>query len=51
MANISGVIKTIRNYMRNDRGVNGDAQRLEQLGNDKKITSSTTGAKTIVPLR
>ncbi len=32
MSNISGVIKSIRNFMRNDRGLNGDAQRLEQLG-------------------
>lgn len=32
MANISGIIKSIRNFMRNDRGINGDAQRLEQLG-------------------
>ena len=26
------MIRAIRNHMRNDRGVNGDAQRLEQLG-------------------
>lgn len=32
MANLSGIIKSIRNYMRQDRGINGDAQRLEQLG-------------------
>ena len=32
MSSISGVIKAIRNHMRNDTGVNGDAQRLEQLG-------------------
>lgn len=32
MANISGIIKSIRNFMRQDRGINGDAQRLEQLG-------------------
>ncbi|QTA87134.1 HsdM family class I SAM-dependent methyltransferase [Desulfonema magnum] len=30
--NISSVIKNIRNIMRQDRGVNGDAQRLEQMG-------------------
>lgn len=30
--NISGIIKNIRNLMRGDRGVNGDAQRIEQLG-------------------
>ncbi len=32
MSNIGGVIKTIRNLMRGDRGINGDAQRIEQLG-------------------
>jgi type I restriction enzyme M protein len=30
--NISAVVKSIRNIMRQDKGVNGDAQRLEQLG-------------------
>ena len=30
--NISGVIKSIQKIMRNDRGLNGDAQRIEQLG-------------------
>lgn len=30
--NISAVIKNIRNIMRQDKGVNGDAQRLEQMG-------------------
>jgi type I restriction enzyme M protein len=32
MANISAVISSIRNIMRQDRGISGDAQRLEQLG-------------------
>lgn len=32
MANISAVISNIRNIMRQDRGISGDAQRLEQLG-------------------
>jgi type I restriction enzyme M protein len=32
MANISGVIKSIRDIMRQDTGLNGDAQRIEQLG-------------------
>jgi type I restriction enzyme M protein len=32
MANISGVIKSIRDIMRQDKGLNGDAQRIEQLG-------------------
>lgn len=31
MANISGVIKNIRDIMRQDSGLNGDAQRIEQL--------------------
>ena len=32
MANISAIINSIRNIMRQDRGISGDAQRLEQLG-------------------
>ena len=32
MANVSSVISSIRNIMRKDRGISGDAQRLEQLG-------------------
>ena len=31
MADISGIIKKIRNIMRQDSGISGDAQRLEQL--------------------
>jgi type I restriction enzyme M protein len=31
MANISGVVKSIQDIMRKDAGINGDAQRLEQL--------------------
>ena len=30
--NIGGVIKSIQNIMRQDKGLNGDAQRIEQLG-------------------
>ena len=30
--NLSGMMKTIRNIMREDTGLNGDAQRIEQLG-------------------
>lgn len=30
--NLSGVIKSIRDIMRQDMGLNGDAQRIEQLG-------------------
>lgn len=32
MANVGAVINSIRNIMRQDRGISGDAQRLEQLG-------------------
>jgi len=32
MTNLSAVISSIRNIMRQDRGISGDAQRLEQLG-------------------
>jgi type I restriction enzyme M protein len=32
MTNLSGIIKSIRDIMREDRGINGDAQRIEQLG-------------------
>lgn len=32
MPNVQGIIKSIRNLMRGDRGVNGDAQRIEQMG-------------------
>ena len=32
MASLSGIVKSIRKHMREDRGVNGDAQRLEQIG-------------------
>ena len=31
MSNISGFVKRIRDIMRNDAGINGDAQRIEQL--------------------
>ncbi len=31
MANISSFVKRIRDIMRNDPGINGDAQRIEQL--------------------
>ena len=32
MENIKTIISSVRNIMRRDRGVSGDAQRLEQLG-------------------
>ena len=31
MSNLTGIIKSIRNDMREDRGVSGDGQRIEQL--------------------
>ena len=31
MANLSGFIKRLRDIMRNDAGINGDAQRIEQI--------------------
>ncbi|HPI30308.1 MAG TPA: N-6 DNA methylase [Bacteroidales bacterium] len=31
MSNLNGIIKSIRNDMREDRGVSGDGQRIEQL--------------------
>ena len=32
MSSISGVLKSIRDIMWQDTGLNGDAQRIEQLG-------------------
>ena len=31
MSNLSSFVKTIRDVMRNDAGINGDAQRIEQI--------------------
>ena len=31
MSNLSSFVKSIRNIMRNDPGINGDAQRIEQI--------------------
>ena len=31
MSNLSGFVKRLRDIMRNDAGINGDAQRLEQI--------------------
>lgn len=31
MANLSNFVKRIRDIMRNDAGINGDAQRIEQM--------------------
>lgn len=32
MANLQGLLKSIQNIMWQDTGLNGDAQRIEQLG-------------------
>ena len=32
MKNIGSMIKTLQNIMRKDKGVSGDAQRIEELG-------------------
>ena len=32
MSNISGILKSIQTIMWQDTGLNGDAQRIEQLG-------------------
>ena len=31
MSNLSGFVKRLRDIMRNDAGINGDAQRIEQM--------------------
>ena len=31
MSNLNGLIKKLRDVMRNDPGINGDAQRIEQI--------------------
>lgn len=59
MPNISSIIKNVRNIMRQDRGVSGDAQRLEQLGwllflkilddKDQELELIRDGYKTVIP--
>ena len=59
MANISSIIKNVRNIMRQDRGVSGDAQRLEQLGwllflkilddSDQSLELIRDGYQSVVP--
>lgn len=31
MSNLSGFVKQLRDIMRNDAGIKGDAQRIEQI--------------------
>ena len=59
MKNVSAIIKNIRDTMRQDRGISGDAQRLEQLGwmlflkimDDKDIELETMQSdyKSVIP--
>ena len=59
MPNISSIIKKVRNIMRQDRGVSGDAQRLEQLGwliflkilddKDQELEQIRSGYKSVIP--
>lgn len=59
MPNISSIIKNVRNIMRQDRGVSGDAQRLEQLGwllflkildeKDQELELIREGYKSVIP--
>lgn len=59
MSNISAIVKNVRNIMRQDRGVSGDAQRLEQLGwllflkilddKDQELELLRKGYKSVIP--
>ena len=59
MSNISSIIKNVRNIMRQDRGVSGDAQRLEQLGwmvflkildeKDQELELIRDGYRSVIP--
>ena len=59
MSTISSIIKNVRNIMRQDRGVSGDAQRLEQLGwmlflkildeKDQELELIRAGHRSVIP--
>jgi type I restriction enzyme M protein len=59
MPNIAAIIKAVRNIMRTDPGLSGDAQRLEQLGwmlflkildeKDQELELLRQGYKSVVP--
>ncbi len=61
MANVSAVINSIRNIMRQDRGISGDAQRLEQLGwmlflkimddKDQELEILKDGYESVIPAK
>ena len=38
---LSNFVKRVRNIMRNDAGINGDAQRIEQMARKRMIGSWT----------
>jgi len=59
MSNITSIIKNVRNIMRQDRGISGDAQRLEQLGwmlflkildeKDQELELIRDGYRSVIP--
>lgn len=59
MSNISAIVKNVRNIMRQDRGISGDAQRLEQLGwmlflkildeKDQELELIRAGYRSVIP--
>jgi type I restriction enzyme M protein len=59
MPNIASIVKNVRNIMRQDRGVSGDAQRLEQLGwllflkildeKDQELELIRDGYRSVIP--
>jgi type I restriction enzyme M protein len=61
MPNISSIVKNVRNIMRQDRGVSGDAQRLEQLGwllflkildeKDQELELVRKGYQSVIPAK
>jgi len=61
MANVGAVVTSIQNIMRQDRGISGDAQRLEQLGwmlflkimddKDLELELIQEGYKSVIPNR
>src|ERR1700692_2908296 len=61
MPNITSIIKNVRNIMRQDRGVSGDAQRLEQLGwmlflkildeKDQELELIREGYRSVIPAK
>ena len=52
MSNLSGFVKRIRDIMRNDAGINGDAQRIEQIEHQKSaVQKSITDLETLLASR